>query len=441
MSRVLSIEVFVFGASAIAAIYHLVLFMLQRDKFLLYYAFYLFSLTAYIAFKIFSNNFSPFVPNPNIGCYILEEFLQLSMVSIYTTFAAVTLEVTVKPRIVRYFWLGFLLFAAVAFVLHLIKALIYGPEFMVITEYAISRFSIVGIATLGLVAAAYFRSSTFQRIIILGSLVYDLSGFLSAYSFSFHKDVFGYNGVEPYLMGCLIDIIIFSTALGYRLKKIDEQKNALLQNELNNQLALEKMRLSIAGNLHDDVGAQLSTARMFISSLRNNTDKIHSNEMVENSLSLIDSSINDLTNIMEDMHSSTLYEKGYIAATEELVNRINQLHLMQFTLTYHGFENRFDTRIEHQLLRITQELINNSLKYARAKNVTIDLIINEGKIVLMYEDDGIGYDIRNIKRGYGLSNIETRTNSIHGTVEFDSIPGKGARTIIKIPLTQLGIIN
>ncbi|MEI6817436.1 MAG: sensor histidine kinase [Bacteroidota bacterium] len=434
MTRLLFIEVFVFGASAIAATYHFVLYLLQRDKFLLYYSFYLTSLTAYIAFKIFSNNYSPFLPNTNIGYYIIEDFLQLSMVSIYTTFAAVTLEVTQKPRLVRNFWLGFIGFSIFAFILHLIKALVYGPDYMAYFEYGLSRFIVITIATLGLGMAALFRNSTFQRIIIFGSLVYDLSGFLSAYSFTFHKDYFSYSGVEPYLIGCLFDIIIFSTALGYRLKKIDEQKNELLQKELSNQLALEKMRLNIAENLHDDVGAQLSTARMFISSMRTKARENNTSEMVENSLSLIDSSLNDLRKIMEDMHSSTLYDKGYFIATEELVNRINQLNLIKFILIYHGENLRFENRIEHQLLRITQELINNSLKYAKAQNVTIDLNVRDGKIILLYEDDGIGFDINTIKRGYGLSNIETRTNALRGTVEFDSAPGSGARTIIEIPV-------
>ena len=114
------------------------------------------------------------------------------------------------------------------------------------------------------------------------------------------------------------------------------------------------------------------------------------------------------------------------------------LQQINFSLSHVGLEKRLEQKTEHQLFRITQELINNSMKYAKAKNVYIDLVNRDGKIILLYEDDGIGYDIKNNKRGYGLTNIETRTKSVNGVVEFDSAPGKGARTIIEIPFVYAG---
>ncbi len=204
------------------------------------------------------------------------------------------------------------------------------------------------------------------------------------------------------------------------------------------QKALEQERNRISRELHDDLGAQLSTARMFISSLKNNNSNGNTSEAIDNSLGLLDSSISDLRKIMHDMHSSVLLEKGYLAATEELVNKINQLHIIKFTLSHHGIDKRFDEKTEHQLYRITQELVNNSMKYAKAKNVSLELLCRDGKIILMYEDDGIGYDLKTVKRGNGLKNIETRAKLVGGTAEFDSMPGAGARTIIEIPLVTAG---
>jgi signal transduction histidine kinase len=66
--------------------------------------------------------------------------------------------------------------------------------------------------------------------------------------------------------------------------------------------------------------------------------------------------------------------------------------------------------------------------------VTIDLVKRDGQIVLLYEDDGIGFDPAKIKRGYGLNNIETRAQSLSGTIEIDSAPGKGMRAIVEIPV-------
>lgn len=211
-----------------------------------------------------------------------------------------------------------------------------------------------------------------------------------------------------------------------------------LKKKIESQQALLNERKRISSELHDDLGAQLSTARMFLNNLRNNSDASRNSVLIENSLGLIDSSINDLRKIMDDLQTSTLQEKGYVPATEELVNKINRLQQIKFTLTHHHINKRFNNKAEHNLFRITQELINNTLKYAQAKNVLIDLLLRDNKIVLMYEDDGVGFNLQDVKRGYGLSNIESRIQSIEGTVDFDSTPGKGFRTTIEIPLIYAG---
>ena len=203
---------------------------------------------------------------------------------------------------------------------------------------------------------------------------------------------------------------------------------------IKRQKALEQERNRISRNLHDDLGAQLSAVRMFLSSIKNQSDKNRIQETVENSLGLLDSSIQELRNIMNDIHSSALKEKGYLVATEMLVNKINQLHLIKFSLSHHNMDKRFDDEIEHELYRVTQELVNNTLKYARAENVFIEVLKRDGKLFFMYKDDGKGYDLATIKRGNGLNNIELRIKSVGGNVAFDTAPNNGARTIIEIPL-------
>lgn len=203
---------------------------------------------------------------------------------------------------------------------------------------------------------------------------------------------------------------------------------------IKRQKALEQERNRISRNLHDDLGAQLSAVRMFLSSIKNQNDKNRIQETVDNSLGLLDSSIQELRNIMNDIHSSVLQEKGYLIATEILVNKINQLHLIKFSLSHHNIDTRFDPEIEHELYRVTQELVNNTLKYAHAQNIFIELIKRDGKLFFMYEDDGKGYDLDTVKRGNGLHNIELRIKSVRGNVAFDTAPGMGTRTIIEIPL-------
>jgi signal transduction histidine kinase len=138
---------------------------------------------------------------------------------------------------------------------------------------------------------------------------------------------------------------------------------------------------------------------------------------------------------MDDLQVSTLQDKGIIVATEELVNKVNHLQLINFSLSHHGIEKRLEYKLEHTVFRITQELINNTLKYAGASKVTLELLVRDDSFVVLYEDDGKGFDLQKINRGYGLSNVENRASSMGGFVEWDTRPGNGFRAIIEIPVS------
>jgi len=226
------------------------------------------------------------------------------------------------------------------------------------------------------------------------------------------------------LFGTIIIIILFSALLfnRYQLKKKIESQQALLTE-----------RKRISHELHDDLGSQLCAVKLFLNDIKKN-ETIKNNELLENSLSLVDASIKDLRLIMDDLQTSTLLKNGYLAATTELVNKISQLKEIKFSLSHYGLQNRLCQKKETNLFRITQELINNTLKYAQAKNVTIDVLNRDNNLILMYEDDGKGFNLQSAKTGYGLNNIQSRSNALGGTVAFDSWPGAGFRATIEIPL-------
>lgn len=227
------------------------------------------------------------------------------------------------------------------------------------------------------------------------------------------------------LFSTVVVIILFSGLLfnRYQLKK-----------KIENQQALLEERKRISHELHDDLGSQLCAAKLFLETMKNSGPIKGKDALLENSLSLVDASIKDLRFIMDDLQTPNMLENGYIAATTELVYKINQLNQINFNLSHHGIQQRIERKKENNLFRITQELINNTLKYAQAKNVTIDVLNRDNNIILMYEDDGNGCNLQSTKNGYGLNNIQSRSRSLGGTVAFDSFPGAGFRAIVEIPL-------
>jgi signal transduction histidine kinase len=86
------------------------------------------------------------------------------------------------------------------------------------------------------------------------------------------------------------------------------------------------------------------------------------------------------------------------------------------------------------LFRIVQEQMNNIMKYAQAQQVWLSFIMTAKKLVLLINDDGIGFDPKQKTKGIGFKNMEGRVAYLDGTVLLDSAPGQGATLKVSIPL-------
>jgi len=150
---------------------------------------------------------------------------------------------------------------------------------------------------------------------------------------------------------------------------------------------------------------------------------------------ILDDTITEMRSISHAMMPESLVKNGLAKALMDISNHVeaNQTKVNVVAENWKGW----NTTGEYVLYRIVQELLNNTLKHANAKNVNIELNQFDDEINLIYEDDGKGFDIGSIKsNGIGLQNMNNRISSINGHIEFDSKPGVGATAIISIPLKQ-----
>jgi two-component system NarL family sensor kinase len=201
----------------------------------------------------------------------------------------------------------------------------------------------------------------------------------------------------------------------------------------------EEERKRIAKDLHDDVGIKLSALKLFLSSLYEKASGTKNDKIMllaQNSENLISEVMQDIRQLLVNLSPMVLDEFGYTAAVEGLANKINETHQLRFNLVVFGMEQRLLKDYELALYRITQELINNILKHADAKEVSLQIGQRSGKLILMIEDDGKGFDVASHKEGYGLHNLEARTKLMNGKMTINSLPGKGTTVLIEIPYTH-----
>ena len=279
-------------------------------------------------------------------------------------------------------------------------------------------------------------------ILLLADLTFNNCFFLGIWNLIY----FAYHYIEKSRKE-QIEKIRFENEL--QIQKLESEKAKVEAQQQATELQIKAMvatqeqeRKRISRDLHDDVGTKLSALNLFLSSLDEKAKSANNNEirsLAQSSKQFIKEAMYDIRQLLLNLSPTVLEEFGYTTAVEGLVNKINETKQIHFDLIVFGINHRLKKEYELALYRITQELINNVLKHAEAKHVSLQIGQRDGKIILMMEDDGKGFDVSAHKDGYGLNNLDTRTKLMQGTMTIDSQPGKGTSVMVEIPYSYNGI--
>jgi signal transduction histidine kinase len=244
-------------------------------------------------------------------------------------------------------------------------------------------------------------------------------------------------------LGLLIPLLVLAAYFLYRHKK-QKQEN-LLQQELHKQQQLavvsildaeEKERKRIAAELHDGVGQTMTAAWLNMqSALNDNSNEENKKQVFENALKLLDESCKEIRVVSHNMMPNVLLQKGLVNAVKDFLSQINKQGL-NINIESDGLNKTIPAHVEAVLYRVIQESVNNVIKHANATQLFITLYNETDGIDVMIEDNGKGFDRKNIKsNGIGLQNIESRIKYLKGQIEWDTNEGNGTVISIHIPIT------
>lgn len=203
--------------------------------------------------------------------------------------------------------------------------------------------------------------------------------------------------------------------------------NATIQAE-------EKERKRFAKEVHDGLGPLLSTIKMSVSALSYLEIDQKSRLIVNNTNEVIDEAIKSIKEISNNLSPHVLENFGLMRAIQNFVNKLNALKMVKIIFTSNLGVRRFDRNLEVVLYRVICELINNTIKHAKANEILVDLKIETRMLIINYSDDGIGLNLQRESKlnhgGMGLSNIFSRISSLKGKIDFDNKPSGGI--VVKI---------
>ena len=192
------------------------------------------------------------------------------------------------------------------------------------------------------------------------------------------------------------------------------------------QTTREDERSRLARNLHDDLGALLTSAKLDAARIKSRvaTDSPETNSLLAHLVGNLNSSIALGRKIIEDLRPSALNNLGLVATLEILSREFAESSGLQV----HGQFEVVDLPPESELMvyRLMQEACTNILKYAKATNVWMQLRVQDAVVTASVRDDGVGFDTSAmLGMSYGLLGMRYRVEAANGVLTINSKLGVG----------------
>ncbi|WP_249982180.1 ATP-binding protein [Polaribacter sp. Z022] len=221
-------------------------------------------------------------------------------------------------------------------------------------------------------------------------------------------------------------------------QKYEKEKNEAVVKEKERGLkalidAQENERSRIARELHDGVVQQIGSVILKSRHILSKMNLLETKESQE-LLQSLEASNQDLRTISHQMMPRALKELGILSALNDLLENGFAYSKIKYSLEHFNISERLPQKIEVTIYRIVQELINNIIKHSKATEVSVQLFNANNVIILIVEDNGVGFTSDKNKKGIGLLNITSRLDMVNGNVNFEPSPKSGTLVTIKIPL-------
>lgn len=200
--------------------------------------------------------------------------------------------------------------------------------------------------------------------------------------------------------------------------------------------AQERERRHVARELHDEAGQALASLRFGLRLLEREVgENATVTARVAELLRTTDAVIDGLHRLAADLRPASLDHLGLDAALRQFA---------QSTAATYGFAVRFKARgfgarrlppvVETALFRVVQEAVTNAARHARASRVDVLLEHRGDRVMVMIEDDGVGFDPQALQDGehFGLLGLRERAEALDGSLTLESTPGAGTTVVVEV---------
>lgn len=249
----------------------------------------------------------------------------------------------------------------------------------------------------------------------------------------------------------LSSVAFLSGLLGFLLfgrqrskRRLQEREFALKSEiaEIETQSMLQKQRISISRDLHDNIGSHLS---FIISSINNLMYKYRNeNAALHDQLKKIESfAAETIVELRDTIWAMDVEKFQFEDLKTRLIGFIEKQRAanpglnIEFEVDEKLYEPSLNSFAGITIYRIIQEAANNTLKHSKSSVFRIAISMESDALNILLSDNGVGFDMQNCSRGHGLYNMEKRCKELNGDISIDSQPGRGTTVSMKFPTENL----
>lgn len=207
--------------------------------------------------------------------------------------------------------------------------------------------------------------------------------------------------------------------------------------------AQEQERKRLAMELHDGMGQALGAIKMVLERqvLRCKGCENFEARRMEEAVEMLIGLSRDLHHIIFDLRPPLLDDLGLKATLQWYLEQFASRHSIRWDLEFSIDEGELPVEYPIVIYRITQEALTNVGRHSGASRVRVSLARKDDKILLVIEDDGVGFDLEKVDTGpntsYGLTSMSQRAELVGGRCRYDTAPGHGTRVEVWLPRLPL----
>lgn len=282
------------------------------------------------------------------------------------------------------------------------------------------------------------RIDTLDRFIFTGTSIYGIGAFITLWV-NRDKPPNGDDYFLPLQIGAILEIVFLHAGLVYKSKRLHNQsltaQKELIEKYRENQdllIRISTIREQISRDLHDDLGATLSSIKAYAEILgRNGDNEVIQGLIRENAAEMIDR-LEIISWATDPQHDNA---KSLLNAMLKFARPATHVHGIALQVKECGLDEDLAIAgdVRQHLLLTFKEAVNNSIKYAEATRCEVMLAIRHQKLVLEIKDNGKGTDGAVKGNGSGWKNMRKRAEEVNGTLEIESALGKGTLIRLTVP--------